>query len=661
MKGPGVPTAPVISGHDAPSVIEATLPLPSVVRSTVSSCIHTRTPSFVVLASISATWAPDSMARRTLARVLPGRSAHEPMCPITSLTLAAAFAALGETCGSAAADDEARSSRARDRRESMVGLRRGRASFTSYSPAVGVEEARTTTSYRHRRLILGVSSSASHPLLPARTTGPPLATLPDPLCVPGFSANGWVDYADGCTQAERSCSEGEGSVMPKVVSIFCGCGGLDLGFKEAGFELVYACDNDEAAVDCYSRNVDPNAFVRDATSREFHRDIAELDACDVVLGGFPCQGFSKAGPKQEGDERNKLYVEMRRVVARLRPRIFIAENVDGIRQNFGGAYMKCLVADFEQIGYEVDHHILDAAAYGVPQHRRRVFFVGTRGTAGRAFSWPKPTHQASARNGEFKVAERGDPDLFGEPAAGPGNGRRERVRTIGDAIQDLVRLRPEVPDHEVTHAWPKKYEAVFRAIKQGQKLCNVRHADTSVYTWQIPQVFGQVTEQEVLVLETISRHRRHKQYGSIPNGNPLPVEEIERLAGATGLRAEIASLLSKNYLKDMNGRYDLKGAMFCSGLFKRPNWNEPAPTVLTNFHNPRYFLHPLEDRPFSLRECARLQSFPDTFKVTGDGSKVDLVSGYRLIGNAVPPLLSRQFATAVERFLSHQPEAQVAQ
>ena len=449
--------------------------------------------------------------------------------------------------------------------------------------------------------------------------------------------------------------------MPKVVSVFCGCGGLDLNFKEAGFQLVYACDNDEAAVDCYARNVDRNVFVRDVTSKEFQADIANVGACDVVLGGFPCQGFSKAGPKQEADDRNTLYREMRRVVAKLGPAVFIAENVDGIRQNFGGAYLRRIITDFEQIGYEVDHQILDAAAFGVPQHRRRVFFVGTRRGTGSSFVWPRPTHRAETRNGEFKVADYEGPTLFGDSDTVPRRERRQPVRTIKDAIADLVQLRPEVPDHAVTNAWPKKYEAVFLAVKQGQKLCNVRHAATSVYTWQIPGVFGEVTEREILVLETISRHRRHKKYGSIPNGNPLPLEEIERLSGTTGHRTEVASLLAKNYLKDIDGKYDLKGAMFCSGLFKRPRWDEPSPTVLTNFHNPRYFLHPLEDRPFSLRECARLQSFPDSFEVTGAGSKVDLASGYRLIGNAVPPLLSRHFAEAVQRFLTHKPEPQVAQ
>ena len=448
--------------------------------------------------------------------------------------------------------------------------------------------------------------------------------------------------------------------MPKVVSLFCGCGGLDLGFKEAGFDLVYACDSDPAAVDCYFRNVDRNVYLRDVASEDFHADIRDTGTCDVVLGGFPCQGFSKAGPKIQDDQRNRLYVEMRRAVARLHPSIFVAENVDGIRQNFGGTYLNRIVADFEEIGYEVDHHILDAAAYGAPQYRRRVFFVGTPRGGNAPFAWPHATHEAATRNGEFRIGDREAPSLFHGIATGPLRERRERARTIEDAIEDLIQLTPDMPDHMVTHAWPKKYEVVFRAIRQGQKLCNVRHAASSVYTWRIPAVFGEVTQREILTLETISRNRRHKRYGSVPNGNPLSLEEIERLSGEANLRREIGSLLTKGYLKEIGGKYDLKGAMFCSGLFKRPKWDEPSPTVLTNFHNPRYFLHPLQDRPFSLRECARLQSFPDSFEVTGDGSRVDLVSGYRLIGNAVPPVLSRHIAEAVKRLLVRELASQTA-
>jgi DNA (cytosine-5)-methyltransferase 1 len=334
---------------------------------------------------------------------------------------------------------------------------------------------------------------------------------------------------------------------------------------------------------------------------------------------------------------------MRRAVAELAPDLFIAENVDGLAQNFGGAYLRRIVSDFASIGYSVEHRVIDAVAYGVPQHRRRIFFVGVRLERGIRFSWPTPTHRAPPRNGEFRLVDaRPEPTLFD-----PNPPRLTPPRTIRDAIGDLVELGMGAPDHEVPDCWPAKYENIFRRIGEGQKLCNVRHAKTSVYTWQIPEVFGETTDRERLVLETISRHRRHKRYGIIPNGNPLPAAEIERLSGLTAIATDITSLLNKGYLKEIDGKYDLKGAMFCSGIFKRPRWDKPSPTVLTNFHNPRYFLHPSKDRPFSLRECARLQSFPDDFLFLDGSGAVDLISGYRLVGNAVPPLVSRAFADTV--------------
>jgi len=435
-----------------------------------------------------------------------------------------------------------------------------------------------------------------------------------------------------------------------VVSIFSGCGGLDLGFKQKGFDLVYACDIDPKAVDCYSRNIERYIFCRDVRRAEFHADIAAIGSCDLVLGGFPCQGFSKAGPKNVKDPRNLLYREMYQAIARLCPHLFIAENVDGISQNFAGAYIELIVKEFEQIGYDVEYRILDAAAFGLPQHRRRIFFVGVRQPSNYKFQWPEATHAVKTRNGEFKISSTSIEQLPLFQWASK-NGISLPIRTIKDAIADLVELDDCIPDHQVTNAWSQKYEVIFKAIEPGQKLCNVRHAATSVYTWEIPEFFGLVTQRERTILETISKYRRHKKYGNIPNGNPLPIEEIERLSGLNKIQTEIASLISKEYLKEKKGKYDLKGAMFCSGLFKRPSWDEPAPTVLTNFHNPRYFLHPLKDRPFSLRECARLQGFPDEFLFTGSESQVDLVSGYRLVGNAVPPPLSEMFAAAANNFL----------
>jgi DNA (cytosine-5)-methyltransferase 1 len=163
-----------------------------------------------------------------------------------------------------------------------------------------------------------------------------------------------------------------------------------------------------------------------------------------------------------------------------------------------------------------------------------------------------------------------------------------------------------------------------------------------VYTWQVPEVFGKVSKKEVLILETIAKNRRKKIYGDIPNGNPLCIDEIAKLSSSTISKEEIKALESKGYLKEINGKYDIKGAMFCSGLYKRPLWDEPSPTIITLFYNPRFLVHPSEDRPLSIRECARLQSFPDNFHFQNSGISVE--DSYRLIGNAVAPALAYQIA-----------------
>ena len=436
---------------------------------------------------------------------------------------------------------------------------------------------------------------------------------------------------------------------PSVVSLFVGCGGLDLGFKQEGFDLVYSCDNDPAAISVYKRNVDSRAYVRDVKTGLFQSDINDIGKCDVVLGGFPCQGFSKAGPKKENDDRNLLYLEMKSAIDVLRPKIFIAENVDGLSQNFKGKFLEKIVSDFEKIGYGVKYRILNAVNYGVSQFRRRIFFVGIRDDFDHLdFQWPTETHFSTNRNGEshaLKYSDLLDSFEFGNKAD---------ASTIRDAIYDIREIDFKIPDHRVTNKWNSDSDKIMSYIGEGQKLCNVRFAGSSVYTWQIPEVFGYVDETDVKILETIAKNRRHKKYGNIPNGNPLPESIIQDLGGFGEIKNRLIKLLQSGYLKEKNNGYDLKGAMFCSGIFKRPKWNEPCPTVLTNFHNPRYFLHPERNTPFSLRECARLQGFPDDFLFTETNDIKELIAGYRLVGNAVAPPVARVLAVSVKKLFNEE-------
>ncbi len=431
--------------------------------------------------------------------------------------------------------------------------------------------------------------------------------------------------------------------MPfKAVSLFSGCGGLDLGFHRQGVELLAAIDNDQAAIDCFNYNFGEGGICMSVEDPAFSQLIKKIERADIVLGGFPCQGFSKSGPKRKEDPRNTLYLAMLMAVEQLKPQIFVAENVDGIEQNYNGEFVTRIMADFTRLGYTVAYKIVNAADFGVPQHRRRIFFVGHRLKLN--FEWPQPTHLAERRNGEYKSGNLLSADLplfraIDIPSA----------RTIRDSIGDIQSLDAPVADHVIISPIKNKDKAIIERIGPGQKLCNVRFSETSVYTWQIPEVFGEVNEREQIILETIAKNRRKKKYGTIPNGNPLPISEITSLAGIDLQSTDLQGLEQKGYLKRVDERYDLKGAMFCSGLYKRPVWHEPSPTIITLFHNPRYMLHPSENRPLTIRECARLQSFPDDFLFLAAGISIE--DSYRLIGNAVAPRLATHIAKSILTFL----------
>jgi len=430
----------------------------------------------------------------------------------------------------------------------------------------------------------------------------------------------------------------------RVLSLFSGCGGLDVPFTEECYCVVRAYDNDPAAIRCLRENLGVDASVMDVTAPEFSDELRSIGDMDLVLGGFPCQGFSKSGPKKCADPRNRLYLAMLKSVEETQPSIFLAENVDGMAQNFNGRFVETITNDFQRAGYSVTSKILNAVNFGVSQYRRRIFFVGVKKGLSDEFNWPEETHFGTSRNGEFKTEWEIDdqPNLFR---------RKELLRpaTIGDAIGDLLDADSDFPDHECDRSFSAVDIKIMRHIGEGQKLCNVRFSDTSVYTWDIPEAYGRTTDREKTILLTIGKNRRKGIYGSIPNGNPLKPSVIAELSGLDIDSEELRALEDRGFLKRIDDRFDLKGAMFCSGLYKRPKWDEPSPTVLTVFNNPRFFFHPKLERPFTIRECARLQSFPDTFQFISTG--ISAKDAYRLIGNAVPPGMACALEKQVRRFL----------
>lgn len=178
-----------------------------------------------------------------------------------------------------------------------------------------------------------------------------------------------------------------------VASLFSGAGGLDLGFVQAGHEIVWANDFYVDGTRTYALNLGDRIICADI------RDIrlSSIPECDIVVGGFPCQGFSVANTgRKESDERNVLYRELLRVVAGKRPAFFLAENVKGLLSLAGGAVFSLILSDFAALGYRVTFKVLNAADFGVPQRRERVIIVGVRGDLDYEYAFPRPTHSSHA-------------------------------------------------------------------------------------------------------------------------------------------------------------------------------------------------------------------------------------------------------------------------
>ena len=184
----------------------------------------------------------------------------------------------------------------------------------------------------------------------------------------------------------------------RVASLFCGCGGSDLGllggfkylgknYKRLPFEIVYAIDNDKYAVETYNANFKHPAVCEDITMVNF----ADVPEVDMMIGGFPCQSFSTVNPtKDTNDARANLYKEIVRFLQEKRPKYFICENVKGFLTLQKGAIIQKIVKEFSECGYNIQYKLIKAVEYGIPQRRERVIIVGIRKDINFQYSYPEP-------------------------------------------------------------------------------------------------------------------------------------------------------------------------------------------------------------------------------------------------------------------------------
>lgn len=374
-------------------------------------------------------------------------------------------------------------------------------------------------------------------------------------------------------------------VRPICVDLFAGAGGLALGFEQAGFDVVAAVEFDPIHAAIHKLNFPETAVVcRDV--REISGDDIRTAAgigrstIDAVVGGPPCQGFSLIGHRVLSDPRNELVFHYLRIVDELRPRTFIFENVAGMASGAHHALLDELFGQFAGIGYKVrrPYEILNASHFGVPQDRRRLILLGARRDT-RVPEYPRPT----------TVPPKRTPELELQLPVGP---------TVSDALSDL----PDIEDFEEL----RDADVLDYRASGGSRYARISRGDVADHTdYSYPRIRRADRITGCLRAEHTKESRR--RFAATAPGTTEPISRFYRLPPdglCNTLRAGTAT--------------------------DRGAFTSPRP------------IHPVFDRCISVREAARLHSYPDWFRFHRT-----IWHGFRQIGNSVPPLLARAIAASV--------------
>lgn len=332
---------------------------------------------------------------------------------------------------------------------------------------------------------------------------------------------------------------GKNTKKPTAMGLFAGCGGLDLGFINAGFDILYSNDIDKSIEATYKKNIGP-IEIKDITQV----DKSRLPRTDIILAGIPCQPFSTAGNRGSvNDLRGNLFKEVMEIVKLKQPKIVLFENVRGFlsaKDNLGNTMPERMKKELNKLGYNFYHQLINASDYGVPQNRHRVFILGIRKDLDKGFRFPSP------KKGKEKLKIK---YIIGKPT-------------------------PKRETHEVWDLSPQS-KKMIHFIPEGGSWKNVPYSE-------------------------------------------LP-ERLKKI------RIEIKKYRSPNFYRRFS-REEIMGTVTSAATPENSG-----------------ILHPLENRRYSVREIARFQSFPDSFKFIGASTS----QKYKMIGNAVPVLLGKIIADAI--------------
>lgn len=401
--------------------------------------------------------------------------------------------------------------------------------------------------------------------------------------------------------------------MIKYIDLFAGVGGIRLGVQQAleqnGIEArcVLSSEINERACETYQLNFGEHP------SGDVH-EITEVEPFDLLLGGFPCQPFSYAGKRMGfGDTRGTLFFEIERLLEKYHPKAFLLENVRGLYTHDEGRTFQTIMGKLHDLGYGTYDLLQNSSNFGVPQNRVRLYILGILGD--------KPemtlsTNLGSADSHLYKK-NKAELSLFDQPKA----------CKVGDILE------PEVD--EKYYCSNKFNEMLHNAVGDdlsqlhGYRLIDYRGGQ-SLHSWELGMK-GKCTDAEIRFMNLLIQNRRKPIFGREQDGKKLTLGQIKTFYTWPDIDEVIASLIEKRYLQvNDEGRYNPVCGNMSFEVFKLLDPESIAVTLTSSDANRLGVIQHNRARHITPRECARLQGFPDTFRLHPSDAW-----SYKQFGNSV--------------------------
>lgn len=418
--------------------------------------------------------------------------------------------------------------------------------------------------------------------------------------------------------------------MIKFIDLFAGTGGIRLGFEQAcakfGFKTacVFSSEIDKNACASYELNFGHNPF-SDVTQ------INELPAFDFMLAGFPCQSFSYAGKRKGfGETRGTLFFEVERLLAKYKPKGFLLENVRGLTSHDQGRTFATIINTLKNLGYSVDYFLLNSSDFGVPQNRVRIYIVGTLDAS---INMTLQSNVGAADSHKFKQHST-QTSLFSEP---------KTISVVKDILEHDVSKKYECSEDFVAKL--KKIIGSDLSKLHGYRLIDYRGGQ-AIHSWELG-LKGECSEAEIKFLNLLIANRRKKIFGTHQDGKSLTLEQIQTFYPQNDLENILDSLVAKGYLSAYDNKYNPVSGNMSFEVFKFLDPESISITLTASDTNRLGIVQNGRIRKLTPRECARLQGFPDSYKLLDNDNAV-----YKQMGNAVSvPVIEAVVSDLIENNL----------